>query len=85
MTCQHEGDIQKLLLECSGLGTRVTSLEVRMTAFEEQSRIQAEAKRLVQAGKSDEQVAADRRRNIALAVAMLLMPVFTALLNKLWK
>lgn len=85
MGCEHEADLQKLLLELPRLDGRTTALEGRMTAWEEEARVQARARELVQAGRSDEQMAAERRRNAVLAVAMLLMPIVTALLNKVIK
>lgn len=85
VTCQHEGDIQRLLIDGPRIEARTTALEGRVTTIEENIRVQERARELVRSGKSDEQVAAERRRNIMLAVAMLLMPVVTAVLNKLWK
>ena len=85
VTCQHEGDIQRLLIEYPRCEQRITSLEGRMTAIEENARVQERATQLVRAGRSDEQIAADRRRNAAIAIAMLLMPIATALLNKFLK
>ena len=85
MACEHEADLQRLLLELPRCDERIGKLEARMTAWEEEARVQARAKELVQAGKSDAQVASEKRRDAVLAVAMLLMPVVTALLNKVIK
>lgn len=85
MTCQHEGDIQRLLLDVPSIKASTTALEARVTTIEENIRVQEKARELLRAGKSDEQVAAERRRNVYLGIAMLLMPVVTAVLNKLWK
>lgn len=85
VTCQHEGDIQRLLLDVPSIKASTTALEARVTTIEENIRVQEKARELLRAGKSDEQVAAERRRNVYLGIAMLLMPVVTAVLNKLWK
>lgn len=85
VACQHEGEIQRLLIECTRGETRTTSLETRMTAIEENIRVQERARELVRSGKSDEQIAAEKRRAVYIGVAMLLMPIITAILNKLWK
>lgn len=85
VACQHEGDIQRLLIECTRGEARTTSLEGRMTAIEENARVQERATQLVKAGRSDEQIAAEKRRNVLIGVAMLLMPLATAVLNHLWR
>jgi len=85
VTCQHEGDLQRLMLAFPQCDARLTALEGKVTTLEENVRVRDLANEMVRSGRSDEQMAAEKRRNVYLGIAMLLMPVVTAVLNKLWK
>ncbi len=85
MTCQHEGDIQRLMIDVPRMEQRVTSLEGRMTAFEEMNRVEQRANEIVQAGRSAEQIAYEKRRNAVFGLLALIVPIITVLLTKALK